>query len=118
MVRVSYEQKPYRKTMMRLYGAEIIPSPSTRTEVGKRILEKYPDTSGSLGIAISEAVERCLSLDNAKYTLGSVLNHVLMHQSVTGQEAMKQLETVDEYPDTVIGCVGGGLRWYRIPVSS
>jgi len=114
MVRVSYEQKPYRKTMMRLYGAEIIPSPSTRTEVGKRILEKYPDTSGSLGIAISEAVERCLSLDNAKYTLGSVLNHVLMHQSVTGQEAMKQLETVDEYPDTVIGCVGGGSNFAGI----
>jgi tryptophan synthase beta chain len=114
MVRVSYEQKPYRKTMMRLYGAEVIPSPSTRTEVGKRILEKYPDTSGSLGIAISEAVERCLTLDNAKYTLGSVLNHVLMHQSVTGQEAMKQLETVDEYPDTVIGCVGGGSNYAGI----
>ncbi|MCJ7730993.1 TrpB-like pyridoxal phosphate-dependent enzyme [Candidatus Bathyarchaeota archaeon] len=114
MVRVSYEQKPYRKTMMNLYGAEVIPSPSTRTEVGKRILKQYPDTSGSLGIAISEAVERCLSLDNAKYSLGSVLNHVLMHQSVTGQEAMEQLSTVDEYPDTIIGCVGGGSNFAGI----
>ncbi len=114
MVRVSYEQKPYRKTMMKLYGADVVPSPSTRTEVGRRIREQYPDTSGSLGIAISEAIERCLSLENAKYTLGSVLNHVLLHQSVTGQEAMQQLDTVDEYPDTVIGCVGGGSNFAGI----
>jgi len=111
MVRVSYEQKPYRKTMMKLYGADVVPSPSTRTEVGKRIREKFPDTSGSLGIAISEAVERCLSLENTKYSLGSVLNHVLLHQSVTGQETMEQLNSVDEYPDTVIGCVGGGSNF-------
>lgn len=114
MVRVSYEQKPYRKTMMKLYGADVVPSPSTRTEVGKRIREKFPHTSGSLGIAISEAVERCLSLENTKYSLGSVLNHVLLHQSVTGQEAMEQLDSVDEYPDTVIGCVGGGSNFAGI----
>ncbi len=114
MVKVSYEQKPYRKTMMKLYGADVIPSPSTRTDVGKRILEKYPDTSGSLGIAISEAVERCLSLESTKYSLGSVLNHVLLHQSVTGQEAMEQLRMVEEYPDTVIGCVGGGSNYAGI----
>ena len=111
MVRVSYEQKPYRKTMMKLYGADVVPSPSTRTEVGKRIREKFPDTSGSLGIAISEAVERCLSLENTKYSLGSVLNHVLLHQSVTGQETMEQLNSVDDYPDTVISCVGGGSNF-------
>ena len=114
MVKVSYEQKPYRKTMMRLYGAEVIPSPSTRTEVGKRILKEHPDTTGSLGIAISEAVERCLSLENTRYSLGSVLNHVLTHQSVTGQETMVQLNTMDEYPDTVIGCVGGGSNFAGI----
>ena len=114
MVRVSYEQKPYRKTMMKLYGAEVIPSPSTRTEIGKKILERYPNTSGSLGIAISEAVERCLNLDKTRYSLGSVLNHVLMHQSVTGQEAMEQLNTVDAYPDTIIGCVGGGSNFAGI----
>ncbi|MCW4051426.1 MAG: TrpB-like pyridoxal phosphate-dependent enzyme [Candidatus Bathyarchaeota archaeon] len=111
MVRISYEQKPYRKVMMRMYGAEVIPSPSTRTEVGRRILEEFPDTPGSLGIAISEAVEQCLKDENTKYSLGSVLNHVLMHQTVTGQEAQAQLGTVDEYPDKVIGCVGGGSNF-------
>ncbi|MFC1802392.1 TrpB-like pyridoxal phosphate-dependent enzyme [Thermoproteota archaeon] len=114
MVKVSYEQKPYRKIMMELYGAEVIPSPSTRTEVGKRIIKEYPDTPGSLGIAISESIERCLTLDNAKYSLGSVLNHVLLHQSVTGQEAMEQMQIIEEYPDSVIGCVGGGSNFAGI----
>ena len=91
MVRVSYEQKPYRKIMMRLFGAEVVPSPSTRTKVGRRVLEEDPDTPGSLGIAISEAMERCLSQENTRYSLGSLLNHVLMHQTVTGQEAAEQL---------------------------
>ncbi len=114
MVRVSYEQKPYRKIMMKLYGADIVPSPSTRTDVGKRIREEYPDTSGSLGIAISEAVEMCLSSENTRYSLGSVLNHVLLHQTVTGQESMEQMDSIDEYPDTVIGCVGGGSNFAGI----
>jgi len=114
MVRVSYEQKPYRKIMMRLYGADVVSSPSTRTEVGKRIREEYPDTSGSLGIAISEAVEKCLTSENTRYSLGSVLNHVLLHQSVTGQESQEQMKMVDEYPDTIIGCVGGGSNFAGI----
>jgi tryptophan synthase beta chain len=111
MVRVSYEQKPYRKVMMRLFGAEVVPSPSTRTKVGRRVLEEDPDTPGSLGIAISEAIERCLSQENTRYSLGSLLNHVLMHQTVTGQEAAEQLRMVDDYPDTIIGCVGGGSNF-------
>jgi len=111
MVRVSYEQKPYRKVMMRLFGADVYPSPSSRTDVGRRILAKHPDTPGSLGIAISEAVEQCLKDEHTKYSLGSVLNSVLMHQTVAGQESMKQLAKVDEYPDTVIGCVGGGSNF-------
>jgi len=114
MVRVSYEQKPYRKVMMRLFGAEVVSSPSTRTAVGRNILEKDPDTPGSLGIAISEAMERCLSQENTRYSLGSLLNHVLMHQTVTGQEAAEQLRSVEEYPDTVIGCVGGGSNFAGI----
>jgi len=111
MVRVSYEQKPYRKVMMRLFGAEVVPSPSTRTEVGRKILERDPDTPGSLGIAISEAIERCLSQENTRYSLGSLLNHVLMHQTITGQEAAEQLRMADDYPDTIIGCVGGGSNF-------
>jgi len=111
MVRISYEQKPYRKVMMRLFGADVYSSPTTRTEVGRRILAEHPDTPGSLGIAISEAVEQCLKDENTKYSLGSVLNSVLMHQTVNGQESIKQLAKVDEYPDTVIGCVGGGSNF-------
>ncbi|MCK4703114.1 TrpB-like pyridoxal phosphate-dependent enzyme, partial [Candidatus Bathyarchaeota archaeon] len=111
MVRISYEQKPYRKVMMRLFGADVYSSPTNRTEVGRRILAEHPDTPGSLGIAISEAVEQCLKDENTKYSLGSVLNSVLMHQTVNGQESMKQLAKVDEYPDTVIGCVGGGSNF-------
>jgi len=108
MVRVSYEQKPYRRVMMQLFGAKVYPSPSDRTEVGRRILEKEPTSTGSLGIAISEAVEDCVKSEATKYALGSVLNHVLMHQTVIGIEAREQLAMVDEYPDSVIGCVGGG----------
>ena len=111
MVRISYEQKPYRKVMMRLFGADVYSSPTNRTEVGRRILAEHPDTPGSLGIAISEAVEQCLKDEQTKYSLGSVLNSVLMHQTVNGQESMKQLAKVDEYPDTVIGCVGGGSNF-------
>ncbi len=108
MVRVSYEQKPYRRVLMQLYGAKVYPSPSDRTEVGRKILEEDPDNPGSLGIAISEAVEECIRGERTKYSLGSVLNHVLMHQTVIGLEAMEQLRELDEYPDKIIGCVGGG----------
>lgn len=108
MVRISYEQKPYRRIMMETWGAEVIPSPSSRTRAGRAILEKDPDSPGSLGIAISEAIEDALSNDGVKYSLGSVLNHVLLHQTVQGLEAKKQLELIDEYPDVVAGCVGGG----------
>ncbi len=108
MVKCSYYQKPYRRVLMELWGAEVIPSPSTKTEFGRKILEKDPDNPGSLGIAISEAIEDALTHDDAKYSLGSVLNHVLTHQTVIGLETKKQLELLDEYPDLVIGCVGGG----------
>ena len=108
MVRVSYEQKPHRRTLMELFGAEVYPSPSTNTEFGRRILKEDPDNPGSLGIAISEAIEDSLRDEKAKYSLGSVLNHVLTHQTVVGQEAKKQLEALDEYPDVVYGCIGGG----------
>ncbi len=108
MVRISYEQKPYRRVMMQLYGAEVYPSPSERTEIGRKILAEDPDSTGSLGIAISEAVEACLRDEGAKYSLGSVLNHVLMHQTVIGQEAKEQLAMAEEYPDQIFGCVGGG----------
>ena len=108
MVKVSYYQKPYRRVMMETWGAEVIPSPSDRTESGRAVLKEDPDSPGSLGIAISEAVEDALKSENAKYTLGSVLNHVLTHQTVVGLETKKQLESIDEYPDMVIGCVGGG----------
>ena len=108
MVKVSYYQKPYRRVMMETWGAEVFPSPSERTKVGKKILEEDPDCSGSLGISISEAVEDAVTHEEAKYTLGSVVNHVLLHQSVVGQEAQKQMELVDDYPDSIVGCVGGG----------
>ncbi len=111
MVRVSYEQKPYRRSMMQLYGAEVVASPSNTTQAGRAILAATPDNPGSLGIAISEAVEDAVQRDDTKYSLGSVLNHVLMHQTVIGQEAMKQMEMAGEYPDVVIGCAGGGSNY-------
>ena len=108
MVSASYHQKPYRKIMMETWGAEVFPSPTNRTKSGRAFLEADPDSTGSLGIAISEAVEEALSTDNVKYTIGSVVNHVLLHQTVIGLETKKQLATVDEYPDQIIGCIGGG----------
>ncbi len=111
MVRVSYEQKPYRRIVMQVYGAEVVPSPSPYTEAGRRILEQDPDNPGSLGIAISEAIEDALKHEDTKYSLGSVLNHVLLHQTVIGQEAKRQLEELGEYPDVVIGAVGGGSNY-------
>ena len=111
MVKVSFDQKPYRKTVMNLFGADIYSSPSNRTEAGKRILAQDPDCPGSLGIAISEAIEEALQDDTAKYSLGSVLNHVLLHQTVIGQEAKKQMELAGDYPDVIIGCHGGGSNF-------
>jgi len=108
MVRVSYEQKPYRKNLMQLWGADVIPSPSNRTEAGRGLLAEDPETSGSLGMAISEAVEDAASHADTNYALGSVLNHVCLHQTVIGLEAIEQLKQVEEYPDVVIGCCGGG----------
>lgn len=108
MVRSSFEQKPFRKSLINLWGATVIPSPSKETKFGQQFLEQYPDTTGSLGIAISEAIEDASENDNTKYALGSVLNHVMLHQTVIGLESQKQLEKVDEYPDIVIGCCGGG----------
>ncbi|MHC1631174.1 MAG: TrpB-like pyridoxal phosphate-dependent enzyme [Methanotrichaceae archaeon] len=111
MVRASYNQKPYRKSIMRVWGAECVASPSDSTEFGRAILKEHPDTSGSLGIAISEAVEDAATHDNTNYALGSVLNHVLTHQSVEGLEIKKQFELVDDYPDVIYGCVGGGSNF-------
>jgi tryptophan synthase beta chain len=111
MTRSSYDQKPYRRTLMEVYGAEVLSSPSTRTNIGRRFLEKDPDHPGGLGIAISEAVEDCVTHDNTKYSLGSVLNHVLTHQSVIGQEAKLQLEQFDAEPDYIVGCIGGGSNF-------
>ena len=111
MVRISYNQKPYRRALMETYGAKCIASPSNETQSGRAILAKHPDSNGSLGIAISEAVEIAAQRDDTKYALGSVLNHVLMHQTVVGIEAMKQLEMAGDYPDIVIGCTGGGSNF-------
>jgi tryptophan synthase beta chain len=111
MVKVSYQQKPYRRVMMETWGASVVASPSTDTQAGKKILEQDPDSTGSLGIAISEAVEDAAMRDDTKYSLGSVLNHVLMHQTVIGQEAKKQLEKFDDEADIVIGCAGGGSNF-------
>jgi tryptophan synthase beta chain len=111
MVRVSYDQKPYRRLMMEAWGANCIPSPSTDTEAGKRILDENPDSPGSLGIAISEAVEDAAKREDTKYALGSVLNHVMLHQTVIGLEAKKQMEIAGDYPDIVIGCAGGGSNF-------
>jgi len=112
MVRVSFEQKPYRRSFMQVFGADVISSPSSTTEYGKKVLAALPDTTGSLGIAISEAIEvAAKSGGKAKYSLGSVLNHVLLHQTIVGQEAKLQMESVGEYPDIVIGCCGGGSNF-------
>jgi len=111
MVKISYQQKPYRRSLMNVFGAEVIPSPSKNTKFGAQILKDDPDCAGSLGIAISEAVEDCVTSKNTKYSLGSVLNHVLLHQTVVGQEAKKQMEMAGVYPDYVIGCVGGGSNY-------
>jgi tryptophan synthase beta chain len=108
MVKVSYQQKPYRKAVMETYGATIIPSPSNTTNIGRKMLEEYPDSSGSLGTAISEAVEVAVSTDGYRYVLGSVLNQVLLHQSVIGLESKTAMDKIGEYPDVVIGCAGGG----------
>ena len=114
MVKVSYEQKPYRRALMETYGARCIASPSMETNVGRAILAKSPDSTGSLGIAISEAVEVAATREDTKYALGSVLNHVLLHQTVVGQEAMKQLEMAGDDPDIIIGCTGGGSNFAGI----
>jgi tryptophan synthase beta chain len=114
MVRSSYTQKPYRKSMMQVWGAECIPSPSTKTKAGQAMLAKDPETPGSLGMAISEAVEDAASHANTNYALGSVLNHVCLHQTVIGLECREQLAMVDDYPDVVIGCVGGGSNFAGI----
>ncbi|MCQ4153239.1 MAG: TrpB-like pyridoxal phosphate-dependent enzyme [Archaeoglobales archaeon] len=111
MVKASYEQKPYRRVLMETWKAEVIPSPSKLTESGRRILEKDPNCPGSLGIAISEAVETAVKSENTKYSLGSVLNHVLLHQTIVGLEVKKQLELLDLKPDYLIGCVGGGSNY-------
>ena len=111
MVRVSYEQKQYRGTMMRTYGAQIVPSPSDRTEYGRKVRKENPDHPGTLGIAISEAIEDTMKHDNTKYTLGSVLNFVMLQQSVIGQEVIAQLDSIEETPDYLVGCVGGGSNF-------
>ncbi len=111
MVRISYEQKPYRRSMMQTWGATVVPSPSGDTQVGRKIAAEHPDSLGSLGIAISEAVEDAATRDDTNYSLGSVLNHVLLHQTVIGQEAQAALKQLGVYPDVVIGCVGGGSNF-------
>lgn len=114
MVRVSYEQKPYRRMMMKTWGAECIPSPSNLTNAGRNVLAQHPDSPGSLGIAISEAVEDAVTHENTRYALGSVLNHVLLHQTIIGLEAEKQLKKAGVYPDVVLGCAGGGSNFAGI----
>ncbi|MHB8620254.1 MAG: TrpB-like pyridoxal phosphate-dependent enzyme, partial [Chloroflexota bacterium] len=111
MVKVSYEQKPYRRNMMEVWGANCVPSPSPETNYGRKVLAEDPDCTGSLGIAISEAVEDAATRDDTHYSLGSVLNHVLLHQTVIGLEARKQMDMAGEYPDVLIGCMGGGSNF-------
>ncbi|MBU1196701.1 MAG: TrpB-like pyridoxal phosphate-dependent enzyme [Proteobacteria bacterium] len=111
MVKVSYNQKPYRRLMMETWGANCIPSPSTETQAGRSILEKDPDSPGSLGMAISEAVEAAVTTPDTKYALGSVLNHVMIHQSIIGLEAIKQMKMAGDYPDIIIGSAGGGSNF-------
>ena len=114
MVKVSFEQKPGRKLLMNSYGARVIPSPSTMTDAGRKILKQYPDSPGSLGIAISEAMEIAVQDPYTKYYLGSVLNHVNLHQTIIGEEALLQMEKAGDYPDVVIGCFGGGSNFSGI----
>jgi len=111
MVRVSYDTKPYRRIMVQAYGGQIVASPSTLTNAGRAILAKHPDSPGALGIAISEAVEDAAGREDTKYSLGSVLNHVMLHQTIIGQEARKQMELAGEYPDILIACHGGGSNF-------
>jgi len=124
MVRISYDQKPYRRIAMEVWGANCVPSPSTDTKAGRDMLAKWPDCPGSLGLAISEAVEDAVSRDDTHYSLGSVLNHVLLHQTIIGEETRKQMEMADAYPDIIVGCIGGGsnfagqfLPWIRDKIS-
>jgi tryptophan synthase beta chain len=124
MVRVSYNQKPYRRILMETWGANCVPSPSPDTEVGRHLLAENPEHTGSLGIAISEACEDAFAHDDTKYSIGSVVNHVLLHQTIIGEETRKQMEMADAYPDIIIGCVGGGsnfagqfLPWVRDKIS-
>lgn len=114
MVKISYEQKPYRRSLMQTWGAQVIPSPSMSTKAGRKIITERPNYQGSLGTAISEAIELAMQTPNCKYTLGSVLNHVSLHQSIIGLEAEKQMEMAEEYPDIVIGCFGGGSNFSGI----
>jgi tryptophan synthase beta chain len=114
MVKVSFNQKPYRKSMMQLWGANVIPSPSNQTHAGRSILADHPDSNGSLGIAISEAVEDAATRDDTRYALGSVLNHVCLHQTIIGIEAKEQMALAGDYPDVVIGCHGGGSNFAGI----
>jgi tryptophan synthase beta chain len=114
MVKVSYQQKPGRRILMECYGAEVIPSPSTETSFGRHLLQEEPGHPGSLGVAISEAIEDAVTHENTRYSLGSVLNHVLLHQTIVGQEAKKQMEKIGAYPDVVAGCIGGGSNFAGI----
>ncbi|MFQ5996494.1 MAG: TrpB-like pyridoxal phosphate-dependent enzyme [Dehalococcoidales bacterium] len=124
MVNVSYNQKPYRRILMETWGAQVVPSPSPDTEFGRRVLAENPDSPGSLGIAISEAIEDAATHDDTKYSIGSVANHVLLHQTIIGEETRKQMEMADAYPDIIVGCIGGGsnfagqfLPWLRDKLS-
>jgi len=124
MVRISYDQKPYRRILMETWGAKCVPSPSPDTKAGRDMLAKDPDCTGSLGLAISEAVEDAATREDTHYSLGSVLNHVLLHQTIIGEETIKQMEMAGEYPDIIVGCVGGGsnfagqfLPWMRDKIS-
>ncbi|MFV9507201.1 MAG: TrpB-like pyridoxal phosphate-dependent enzyme [Oscillochloridaceae bacterium umkhey_bin13] len=114
MVKVSFNQKPYRRALMETYGARVVASPSTETNAGRMILAEHPESTGSLGIAISEAVEIAVQREDTKYALGSVLNHVLLHQTVIGEEALAQLEMAGDYPDIIVGCTGGGSNFAGI----
>jgi tryptophan synthase beta chain len=114
MVKVSYNHKPYRRALMEVYGARVVASPSEETASGRAILAEHPESSGSLGIAISEAVEVAVQREDTKYALGSVLNHVLLHQTVIGQEAVAQMEMAGDYPDIIVGCTGGGSNFAGI----
>jgi tryptophan synthase beta chain len=124
MVKVSYNQKPYRRILMETWGAKCVPSPSQDTEIGRKVLAENPDSPGSLGIAISEAIEDALNRDDTFYSIGSVVNHVLLHQTIIGEETRKQMEMANAYPDIIVGCIGGGsnfagqfLPWIRDKIS-